>query len=150
MLKDQINNPIQQENLIDITGHPIDWYNSEEGWTDQRRHNVLIANDLMMEQFKNVPAYTKYGYKKMNMPKKLHHQILKSFNLNSTKLIDEIMHPRDAVSNWQLVTNNGTLGTYSSQIHILMQIWLHNSWAYPLKNWWMGRDFDLLICPMFL
>ena len=110
MLKDQINNPIQQENLIDITGHPIDWYNSEEGWTDQRRHNVLIANDLMMEQFKNVPAYTKYGYKKMIMPKKLHHQILKSINLKSSKLTDEIMHPRDAVSNWQRVTKNGTTG----------------------------------------
>ena len=110
MLQNQINNPIQQENLIDITGHQIDWYNSEEGWTDQRRHNVLIANDLMMKQFKNVPAYTKYGYKKMSMPKKLHHQILKSINLKSSKLTDEIMHPRDAVSNWQRVTKDGTTG----------------------------------------
>ena len=110
MLKDQINNPIQQENLIDITGHKIDWYNSEEGWTDQRRHNVLIANDLMMEQFKNVPAYTKYGYKKMSMPKKLHHQILKNFNLNSSKLIDEKLHEKDAISNSQQATINGTTG----------------------------------------
>ena len=100
----------QQENFIDITGHQIDWYNSEEGWTDQRRHNVLTANDLMMEQFKNVPAYTKYGYKKMSMPKKLHHQILKSFNLNSSKLIDEILHERDALSHSKQVIINGTTG----------------------------------------
>ena len=65
-----------------------------------------------MEQFKNVPAYTKYGYKKMSMPKKLHHLILKSINLNSSKLIDEIMHPSDAVSNWKRVTNNGTIGNF--------------------------------------
>ena len=64
----------------------------------------------MMEQFKNVPAYTKYGYKKISMPKKLHQKILKSINLNSSKLTDEIMHPRDAVSNWKRVTKNGTTG----------------------------------------
>ena len=110
MLPDQINNPIEQKYLIDITGHQIDWHNSEDGWTDQRRHNILRANNFMMENLKKVPAFTKYGYKKMSMPKKLHHQILKSFNLNSTKLIDEIMHPRDAVSNWQRVTKNGTTG----------------------------------------
>ena len=110
MLQNQINIPIQQENFIDITGHQIDWYNSEEGWTDQRRHNVLIANVLMMEQFKNVPAYTKYGYKKMSMPKKLHHQILKSINLKSSKLTDEIMHERDPLSSGQEVINNGITG----------------------------------------
>ena len=64
----------------------------------------------MMEQFKNVPAYTKYGYKKMSMPKKLHHLILKSINLNSSKLIDEKLHEKDAISNSQQVTINGTTG----------------------------------------
>ena len=64
----------------------------------------------MMEQFKNVPAYTKYGYKKMSIPKKLHYHILKSFNLNSSKLIDEKLHEKDAISNSQQVTINGTTG----------------------------------------
>ena len=95
---------------MDITGHQIDWYNSEDGWTEQSRHNIILANKAMFEQNENLPAYTKYGYKKMSMPKKLHHQILKSINLKSSKLTDEIMHPRDAVSNWQRVTENGTTG----------------------------------------
>ena len=110
MLPDQVDNPLQQEYFIDITGHQIDWYNSEDGWTDLRRHSILRANHVMMESIKRVPTFTKYGYKKMSIPKKLHHQILKSFNLNSSKLIDEIMHERDALSNWQEVTNNGIKG----------------------------------------
>ena len=110
MLPDQVDNPLQQEYFIDITGHQIDWYNSEDGWTDLRRHSILRANHVMMESIKRVPTFTKYGYKKMSIPKKLHHQILNSFNLNSSKLIDEIMHERDALSNWQEVTNNGIKG----------------------------------------
>ena len=96
--------------LVDITGHQIDWYNSEDGWTDQRRHNVLRANNLMMENIKKVPSFTKYGYKKMSIPNKLHHHILKSFNLNSSKLTDEIMHERDPLSSGQEVINNGITG----------------------------------------
>ena len=110
MLPDQINNPIEQKYLTDITGHQIDWHNSEDGWTDQRRHNILRANNFMMDNLKKVPAFTKYGYKKMSMPKKLHHQLLKSFNLNSSKLIDEKLHEKDAISNSQQVTINGTTG----------------------------------------
>ena len=55
------------------------------------------------------------------MPKKLHHQILKSINLKSSKLTDEIMHPRDAVSNWQRVTKNGTTGNVQK---------LNDAWNY--------------------
>ena len=120
MLPDQVDNPLQQEYFIDITGHQIDWYNSEDGWTDLRRHSILRANHVMMESIKKVPTFTKYGYKKMSIPKKLHHQILKSFNLNSSKLIDEIMHERDALSNWQEVTYNGIKG----KIPVLLYPWL--------------------------
>ena len=109
-LPDQVDNPLQQEYLIDITGNQIDWYNNEDGWTDQRRHNVLRANNLMMENIKKVPSFTKYGYKKMSIPNKLHHHILKSFNLNSSKLTDEIMHERDPLSSGQEVINNGITG----------------------------------------
>lgn len=63
-----------------------------------------------MENIKKVPSFTKYGYKKMSIPNKLHHHILKSFNLNSSKLTDEIMHERDPLSSGQEVINNGITG----------------------------------------
>ena len=93
---------LRKEYLIDITGHQIDWYNSEDGWTEQRRHNALRENNLMMENIKKVPTFTKYGYNKMSIPNKLHHQILKS-----SKLSDEIMHGREALSSGQEVIING-------------------------------------------
>ena len=60
-----------------------------------------------MENIKKVPTFTKYGYNKMSIPNKLHYQILKSFNLNSSKLSDEIMHGREALSSGQEVIING-------------------------------------------
>ena len=64
----------------------------------------------MFEQNENLPAYTKYGYKKLDMPKKLHQLILKSFNHNSSKIIDESFPPHTALNNWQRVTNTGKIG----------------------------------------
>ena len=102
--------------LVDITGHQIDWYNSEDGWTEQSRHNIILANKAMFEQNENLPAYTKYGYQKLDMPKKLHQLILKSFNHTSSKLIDESFIPHTATNNWQRVTNTGKKGTYIYKI----------------------------------
>ena len=96
---------------MDITGHQIDWYNSEDGWTEQSRHHIILANKAMFEQNENLPAYTKYGYQKLDMPKKLHQLILKSFNHTSSKLIDESFIPHTATNNWQRVTNTGKIGT---------------------------------------
>ena len=69
----------------------------------------------MIENIKKVPTFTKFGYKKMSIPNDLHHQILKSFNLNSSKLTDEIMHEREALSSGEEVIINGI----TREIHVV-------------------------------
>ena len=51
----------------------------------------------------------------MSIPNDLHHQILKSFNLNSSKLTDEIMHEREALSSGEEVIINGI----TRKIHVV-------------------------------
>ena len=53
----------QQDQLIDIWGYKINWYNKEDGWTDLRR-NLILKHNKKMIKIKEMPAFTKYGYKK--------------------------------------------------------------------------------------
>ena len=55
---------LQQDQLIDIWGYKINWYNKEDGWTDLRRNLILKHNKKMINKIKEMPAFTKYGYKK--------------------------------------------------------------------------------------
>ena len=72
-----------------ITGHQIDWYNKEDGWTEERRQQIWIQKSLVLNQFENLHGYTKSGYKEMNIPTELYNLILQSLKLNSTKFIEE-------------------------------------------------------------
>ena len=92
-----------QDKFVDITGHEIDWYDKEDGWTEERRKKIWNHNILTLDAYKNRPAYTKSGYKKMSMPTELHDIILQSLKLNSTKFIDEERDEKFILSNWQRI-----------------------------------------------
>merc|ERR1712141_874078 len=87
--------------FVDITGHQIDWYDKEDGWTEDRRKKIWNLNILTLDQWENLPAYTKSGYKKMSIPIELHNLILKTLKMKSTKYIDEELNEDDTIRNCQ-------------------------------------------------
>ena len=102
--------PTLQDKFIDITGHEIDWYDKEDGWTEDRRKKIWNHNILTLDQYKNLPAFTRNGYKKMSMPTELHNLIVQSLKLNSTKFINEELNEGNINRNWQRVNPNGSKG----------------------------------------
>ena len=101
---------LQQDQLIDIWGYKINWYNKEDGWTDLRRNLILKHNKKMINKIKEMPAFTKYGYKKMEIPVELHNFILQSMKHNSSGLVTEKCEHDDPFHNCQRVKDDGTLG----------------------------------------
>ena len=101
---------LQQDQLIDIWGYKINWYNKEDGWTDLRRNLILKHNNKMINKIKEMPAFTKYGYKKMEIPVELHNFILQSMKQNSSGLVNEPCTQDDPFHNCQRVKNDGTIG----------------------------------------
>ena len=101
---------ILQDIFVDITGHEIDWYDKEDGWTEDRRKKIWYHNRLMLDQLEKLPAFTKSGYKKMSIPAELHNLILKSLKMKSTKYIDEELNENDILRNWQRVNPDGSKG----------------------------------------
>ena len=99
-----------QDKFVDISGHEIDWYDKEDGWTEDRRKKIWNHNILTLDQYKNLPAFTRNGYKKMSMPTELHNMILQSLRLNSTKFVDEERNENNILSNWQRVNPDGSKG----------------------------------------
>ena len=99
-----------QDNFVDISGHEIDWYDEEDGWTEDRRKKIWYHNRLMLDQLEKLPAFTKSGYKKMSIPAELHNLILKSLKMKSTKYIDEELNENDILRNWQRVNPDGSKG----------------------------------------
>ena len=43
---------ILQDIFVDITGHEIDWYDKEDGWTEERRKKIWNHNILSWDQYK--------------------------------------------------------------------------------------------------
>ena len=41
-----------QDKFVDITGHEIDWYDKEDGWTEERRKKIWNHNILSWDQYK--------------------------------------------------------------------------------------------------
>ena len=107
---------LQQDQLIDIWGYKINWYDKEDGWTDLRRDMILQHNQKMMKQIKNMPAFTKYGYQKMKIPVELHNFILQSMKQNSSGLVNEPCTQDDPFHNCQRVKNDGTIGKNSTLV----------------------------------
>ena len=101
---------LQQDQLIDIWGYKINWYNKEDGWTDLRRNLILKHNKKMINKIKEMPAFTKCGYKKMKIPVELHNYILQSMKHNSSGLVTEKCEHDDPFHNCQRVKDDGTLG----------------------------------------
>ena len=102
-----------QDKFIDITGHEIDWYDKEDGWTEDRRKKIWYHNRLMLDQLEKLPAFTKSGYKKMSIPAELHNLILKSLKMKSTKYIDEELNESEIIRNWQRINPDGSKGDES-------------------------------------
>ena len=101
---------ILQDIFVDITGHEIDWYDKEDGWTEDRRKKIWNTNIITLDQSENLPAYTKSGYKKMSTPTELHNLILKTLKMKSTKYIDEELNEDDTIRNCQRINPDGSIG----------------------------------------
>ena len=111
--RSMIGLPTLLDKFIDITGHEIDWYDKEDGWTEDRRKKIWYHNRLMLDQLEKLPAFTKSGYKKMSIPAELHNLILKSLKMKSTKYIDEELNESEIIRNWQRINPDGSKGDES-------------------------------------
>ena len=108
--KDFTSKSLEQDQLIDIWGYKINWYDKEDGWTDLRRNSILQHNKKMIKQIENMPAFIKYGYQKMKIPVELHNFILQSMKQNSSGLRNEQCNQDDPFHNCQRVKDDGTIG----------------------------------------
>ena len=115
---------ILQDIFVDITGHEIDWYDKEDGWTEDRRKKIWNTNIITLDQSENLPAYTKSGYKKMSTPTELHNLILKTLKMKSTKYIED---DSDILLNWQRINPDGSTG--NDYIKTSIQLFF-------MKNFW--------------
>ena len=70
-----MNNFTQKSTYTDIWGYEFDWINQEDGWTKVRQQAMKRIDRLSLEQPKKLPAFTKLGYEKMKIPKKLYQLI---------------------------------------------------------------------------
>ena len=113
IFRSMIGLPTLLDKFIDITGHEINWHDREDGWTEDRRNKIWSHNLLMMDQLKKLPAFTKSGYKKMNIPTELYQLILQILKQNSTKYIDEELNDHHFLSNWQRINPDGSKGDES-------------------------------------
>ena len=100
-----------------ITGHQIDWYNKEDGWTEERRQQIWRQKSLVLNQFENLHGYTKSGYKEMNIPTELYNLILQSLKLNSTKFIEEELYVTKPciLRNWLRINPDGSKGAITCE-----------------------------------
>ena len=110
IFRSMIGLPTLLNKFIDIAGHEIDWHDKEDGWTEDRRKKVWIYNQLMLDQSKKLPAFTKSGYKKMSIPTELYNLILQSLKRNSTKCMYEELNEGTINRNWQRVNPDGSKG----------------------------------------
>ena len=117
IFRSMIGLPTLLDKFIDITGHEIDWHDREDGWTEDRRNKIWNHNLLMMDQLKKLPAFTKSGYKKMDIPPELYWSILQICKQNSTKYIDEGLNEHHFLANWQRINSDG------SKVYIFSKFW---------------------------
>ena len=57
-----------QDNFVDISGHEIDWYDEEDGWTEDRRKKIWYHNRLMLDQLGKVTCIYKKWLQKNEYP----------------------------------------------------------------------------------
>ena len=72
--------PIVFTNCSDLWGYQYNWTDSKEGWTKNKRENMIFLEHEITERF-DYPSYTKNGYKKMKIPQDIYQliQSLRSF-----------------------------------------------------------------------
>ena len=78
----------------------------------------------MLEQIKQLPKFTQYGYKKMQIPKDLHQFILDTRNVLKDKQYNELCGEHFPLHNCQKVQRDGTIGKYiNSQLEGVKFLW---------------------------
>ena len=129
----------------DLWGYEMDWYNLEDGWTEMRRKNMSKIEERLRYQMKRIPGFTKIGYKKMKMPKKLHQLILKA------RQTDNFTYP-DCEADWamfncQRVTKDGKIEPTHNLLKMNLQsdkeigVYLRNNIRMLLEDW-CGEPLD--------
>ena len=93
----------------------------------------------MKGQMTKVPHFTKTGFKKMRMPKKLHQLLLERRNL--TDITHEDCHPNDPFYNCQQIVNNVAV-PFRNQQRTRKVIKTHNK----MKKIGMSGNHKGMIC----
>ena len=75
----EISNKSQNNNQTfkDLWGFEHNWFDPEDGWDESKRNLFITWQRRGQYQSKNIPKYTKHGYKKMEIPSKLYELINK-------------------------------------------------------------------------
>ena len=63
-------------------GYIVNWTNPDDGWTKERRKQLVNLRTKMKKQMAEVPYFTIIGYKKTKLPSDLYQYILKHRNLS--------------------------------------------------------------------
>ena len=86
----------RKSTYTDIWGYEFDWLDPEDGWTNIRRRAMPDIDKLTRYQPKTLPAFTKLGYKKTKMPKKLYELI------KNAKETRAFVVPEKCEENWPM------------------------------------------------
>ena len=92
----------------DLWGYQIQWYDKEDGWNENKRQKFRENQQYSLTQSQKMPAYTKFGYQKMKIPKQLYDLIYDA----RYKAKMSIENCEMEYHNCQRIKSDGTLGKY--------------------------------------
>jgi hypothetical protein len=61
-----------QSFFTDLWGYRINWFDPEDGWDAWKRAQLLKLHFINQQQPKELPAFTKTGFKKSKIPQSLY------------------------------------------------------------------------------
>ena len=62
--------------IKDLWGYNVNWTNTDDGWNSEKRDLFIKLKSKILEQTHQFPMYSKYGYKKMKIPRALFDKII--------------------------------------------------------------------------
>lgn len=111
----EISNKSQNNNQTfkDLWGFEHNWFDPEDGWDESKRNLFITWQRRGQYQSKNIPKYTKHGYKKMEIPSKLYELINK---IRRDIVFESEIFKHPDIMNSHRLKSDGTIGISSTNI----------------------------------
>ena len=103
------NNENNNQTFKDLWGFEHNWFDPEDGWDESKRNLFITSQKRGLYQAKNIPKYTKHGYKKMEIPTKLYELINK---IRKDLVFEPEIFKDPHITNCHRLNVDGTKGMY--------------------------------------